>query len=147
MPQGGRMGRALAKSQGAFITPIVTNNPAFQVKMLNVDDRLEQQAGTEKRMKDNFKVGDVIIGTEFNKKDKHRGKITKLVKDSEGKLNSYMIDDEDGDTIKIDPTTAERLDLHDTGGNSKSGENFALVERTYNYEGWKRLMESRNNKT
>lgn len=130
MPNGGRTGRAIAKSQGAFVTPIVTNNPVFQVKLADVDDKLEQPAGQQKEMKDEIRRGEAVIGTALGKdnKKKHKGIVQNIVKDANGNVTSFTITDEDGDQIKLDPTSVARLDLHDEGKNKTAGDTFKVME-------------------
>ena len=130
MPNGGRTGRAIAKSQGAFVTPIVTNNPVFQVKLADVDDKLEQPAGQQKEMKDEIRRGEAVVGTAMGKdnKKKHKGIVQNIVKDANGNVTSFTITDEDGDQIKLDPTSVARLDLHDEGKNKTAGDTFKVME-------------------
>ena len=146
MPQGGRVGRSIAKSQGAFVTPIVTNNPVFQVKLVDVDDKLEQPAGQQKPMKDEIRRGEAVVGTALgtDNKKKHKGIVDNIIKDAEGNITSFTIVDENGDQIKLDPTSVSRLDLHDDGKNKIAGDNFAVMEqsnRAMDFDTW--LNESK----
>jgi hypothetical protein len=148
MPQGGRTGRAMAKSQGAFVTPIVTNNPVFQVKVLGMDDRMEQSAGQQEPMKDEIRRGEAVVGIAIGggkEKKKHKGLVENIIKDSNGNVTSVVITDEDGDKLKLDPTSIKRLDLHDEGKNSTAGEDFKIAEdsvyRAKTFDDWK-LNES-----
>lgn len=144
MPHGGQFSRAVTQSQGAFVTPIVTNNPVFQVKILSFDDRMEQRAGNSKRMEDNIKRGDEIVGQAMgdNGKKKYRGAVQNITKDENGNELYYVIIDEDGNKQKIDPTTASLLDLHDTGRETRSAERNSVTESNHVmlYEEW---LESR----
>lgn len=133
MPAGGPLGRAITNSQGAFVTPIVTNNPVFQVKLASVDDRMETKAGNSNRMNDEIKKGDKIIGTPIGEKPgkkqkKRTGVVQTIFKDANGNVISYTITDEDGDQVKIDPSSAVFLDMHDTGREAGSGEKFTVSE-------------------
>ena len=144
MPNGGRTGRAIAKSQGAFVTPIVTNNPVFQVKLVDVDDKLEQPAAQQEPMKDEIRRGEAVVGTALGKdnKKKHKGIVQNIVKDAKGNPSAFIITDEDGDQIKLDPTSVARLDLHDEGKNTKAGDDFKVTEKfkALNFEDWKMKM-------
>lgn len=132
MPQGGRVGRSIAKSQGAFVTPIVTNNPVFQVKLIDVDDKLEQPAAQQKPMKDEIRRGEAVIGTALGRdnKKKHKGIVDNIIKDANGNVTSFTIVDEEGDQIKLDPTSVSRLDLHDDGKNKVAGDDFKVMEKS-----------------
>lgn len=147
MPAGGRTGRAMSKSQGAFVTPIVTNNPVFQVKILGMDDKLEQPAGQQKPMADEIKRGEAIIGVVIGggkEKKKHKGLVQNITKSSDGTVTSFTITDEDGDTLKIDPNSVARLDLHDEGKNKNAGQDFKIAEgRAMDFASWK-LNESKS---
>ena len=140
MPQGGKTGRAIAKSQGAFVTPIVTNNPVFQVKLADVDDKLEQPAGQQKAMKDEIRRGEAVVGTALGKdnKKKHKGLVENIIKDSKGNITAFVITDEDGDKIKLDPTSVARLDLHDEGKEKHAGGDFKVSEssRALDFDSW-----------
>lgn len=149
MPQGGRVGRSIAKSQGAFVTPIVTNNPVFQVKLVDVDDKLEQPAAQQKPMKDEIRRGEAVIGTALGKdnKKKHKGIVDNIIKDANGNVTSFTIVDEEGDQIKLDPTSVSRLDLHDDGKNKIAGDDFKVMEKSnkaMSFDAW--LAESVNEK-
>jgi len=150
MPQGGRVGRSIAKSQGAFVTPIVTNNPVFQVKLIDVDDKLEQPAAQQKPMKDEVRRGEAVIGTALGKdnKKKHKGIVDNIIKDANGNVTSFTIVDEDGDQIKLDPTSVSRLDLHNDGKNKIAGDDFKVMEKSnkaMSFDAW--LAESVNEAT
>jgi hypothetical protein len=131
MPQGGKVGRAISRSQGAFVTPIVTNNPVFQVKLVDVDDKFEQPAGQQKPMKDEIRRGEAVVGMALgnDNKKKHKGLISNIIKDAKGNVTSFVITDEDGDQIKLDPTSVARLDLHDDGKEKHAGEDFQVTEQ------------------
>jgi hypothetical protein len=141
MPAGGPLGRSISSSQGAFTTPIVTNNPVFQVKLLSVDDKMEQKGGDSKKMQDTIKRGDKIIGKAMGDsgKKKYKGVVQNILKDSNGNELSYVITDEDGNQIKIDPSTATFLDLHDTGREAGSAERNRVTESNHVmlFEDWK----------
>ena len=150
MPQGGRVGRSIAKSQGAFVTPIVTNNPVFQVKLIDVDDKLEQPAAQQKPMKDEVRRGEAVIGTALGKdnKKKHKGIVDNIIKDANGNVTSFTIVVEDGDQIKLDPTSVSRLDLHNDGKNKIAGDDFKVMEKSnkaMSFDAW--LAESVNEAT
>lgn len=132
MPQGGKTGRALAKSQGAFVTPIVTNNPVFQVKLADVDDKMEQPAGQQKPMEDEIRRGEEVVGTAIGKdnKKKHKGIVQNITKDANGNITSFTITNEDGDQLKLDPTSVARLDLHDEGKDKHAGDDMKVMERS-----------------
>jgi hypothetical protein len=141
MPAGGPLGRAITKSQGAFTTPIVTNNPVFQVKLLSVDDKMEQKGGDSQKMQDTIKRGDKIVGQAMSdsSKKKYKGVVQNIQKDSNGNEICYVITDEDGNQVKIDPSTAAFLDLHDTGREAGSAERNQVTESNYVmlFEDWK----------
>jgi hypothetical protein len=133
MPAGGPLGRAITNSQGAFVTPIVTNNPVFQVKLASVDDRMEQKAGDSDEMQDKIKRGDKISGTPIGEKPREKqkkriGLVQNIIKDANGNETAYVITDEDGDQIKIDPSSAAFIDMHDTGREAGSAEKYKMTE-------------------
>ena len=149
MPQGGQIGRSMARSQGAFVTPIITNNPVFQVKLLDVDDKMEAPAGDQKPMEDEIKRGEAVIGMALggDNKKKHKGLVQNIVKDPKGNVTSYIITDEDGDQLKLDPTSVGRLDLHDEGKEKHAGGDFQVSEnknRALDFDTW--LVEANNQK-
>jgi hypothetical protein len=146
MPAGGPLGRAITNSQGAFVTPIVTNNPVFQVKLATVDDRMEQKSGNSEKMQDKIKRGDTISGTPIGerpntKQKKRMGVVQNILKDANGNETAYVITDEDGDQLKIDPSSASFIDMHDTGREASSGERWEMTEnvscRAMLFEEWK----------
>lgn len=133
MPAAGPIGRSLSRSQGAFTTPIITNNPVFQVKLVAVDDRMEQRGGNSEVMEDKIKRGDQISGTPTgenpNQKQRKRiGRVQNIIKDAHGNDIAYVITDEDGDQVKIDPSSAVFIDMHDTGREASSGEKNKMTE-------------------
>jgi len=108
-------------STGSFVTPIVTGNPVFQVKVLSVDDKMEAKAGAAKKRVDSLKISDTIEGIVLGggSKEKERGKIQKIEKDADGDILSYVIINTKGDKLKIDPSSAQRINLN---GDKEFGE-------------------------
>jgi len=91
---------------------------------------MEQPAAQQKPMTDEIRRSEAIIGTALGKdnKKKHKGIVQNIVKDSSGNVTAFIITDEDGDQIKLDPTTVSRLDLHDEGKNKTAGDDFKVME-------------------
>ena len=108
-------------STGSFVTPIVTGNPVFQVKVLSVDDKMEAKAGAAKKRVDSLKISDTIEGIVLGggSKVKEKGKIHKIEKDADGDILSYVIINTKGDKLKIDPSSAQRINLN---GDKEFGE-------------------------
>jgi hypothetical protein len=139
-------GRAITQSQGAFVTPIVTNNPVFQVKILAVDDKLETRPGQSKPIAKTFRNGDVIRGNKIggdNKKD-YIGTISNIKKGGDGNIIYYTIHDDSGQTVDLDPSTISMVDFHDTSNSKIDGENFYVMEsissNVMNFVEWKRSL-------
>jgi hypothetical protein len=136
----------ISSGTGSFVTPIVTNNPVFQVKVLAVDDKMETKAGAEKKRQNNLKISDtikgIVLGGESKKNQK--GKIQKIEKDADGDILSYVIINEKGDKLKIDPSSAQKINLN---GDKEFGEPVVSSPVSENYvllfEQWKSSKNSR----
>jgi hypothetical protein len=141
-----RENRNISSGSDSFVTPIVTNNPVFQVKILSVDDKMETKAGTEKKRKDTLKISNTIKGIVLGGESKkiEKGKIEKIEKDANGDILSYVIINSKGDKLKIDPSSAQQINLNGDKGfgenivSSPVSENYVLL-----YEQWKSNKDNR----
>lgn len=111
MPLNGSM-------SGNQFTSIVTNNAAFNVKIIPLSGALEQKpnqkddASGETRIK----VGDTVSGEIVNSKKKAIGKVVAIdMEDSE--IVGYKIINDDGKEVMLDPTTTTKYETN--SGNEK----------------------------
>jgi hypothetical protein len=136
-------GRSISTGNLSPMIPIVTNNPAFQVKILPVDGRNEEKAGLQKpddKEQAAVKIGDYIAGevvSDTKKKGKKvAGKVTQVLKNNQD-IYGYKILDTEGKEVVIDPTTVVIQDPN--GHQGDANESYVLT-----YENW--LAESRSSK-
>lgn len=97
--------------------PLITNNPAFQVKITAMDGRLEQKPNAKQGAQDatNIGVGDTVRGEEVtqSRKDGERlmGRVVAIITDN-GSITGYKILSGKGKEVIIDPTTAVKVELN-----------------------------------
>jgi hypothetical protein len=97
--------------------PLITNNPAFQVKITPMDGRLEQKPNQKNAAQDatNIGVGDTVRGEEVtqSRKDGERvmGRVVAVLTDN-GSITGYKILSGKGKEVIIDPTTAVKVELN-----------------------------------
>lgn len=122
------------------VVPIVTNNPAFTVKIMPLDGRMEQQSSPQQdTTQDDIKIGDWISGEELSNMqksgNKKSGKIL-IINKSNQEIISYKILTKNGEEVLIDPTTAIKKNY----GNANS---FAAANemRVLTYSNW--LIENK----
>ena len=77
MPLSGGVG---AKSSGNQFTPIVTNNGAFNVKIVPLDGKMEEKPNqkVDAQAETRIKVGDMISGEEVKTERKIIGKVVAI---------------------------------------------------------------------
>ena len=123
---GGAMG-----GQSGHVTPMITDNPVFKFKVVDVDRRMEQTSGNGKEPVETLKIGEPIQGKKVGDRKAHRGRIQNIEKDSEGDLLYVIITNEEGENIKIDPTSIQKLNLNDGTLKNESENRKVLL-----YEQW-----------
>lgn len=144
MPLSGGIG---AKSSGNQFTPIVTNNGAFNVKIVPLDGGMEEKPNqkVDAQAKTEIKVGDMISGEEVKTEKKAIGKVVAIDIEDGHKVGFKILDDE-GKEVVLDPSTVSK---HDTN-NGKDlpnkqpapavGESFIPESksstRVMNFEDW-----------
>ncbi len=117
------------------VLPIVTNNPAFSVKIIPLDGRMEQQSHPKQDTTiSDIKVGDWVTGEEIsNLKSSGKevsGKILQI--DREGQeVVSFKILTKDGEKVIIDPTTAIKKNYGYANSFAAASESRILL-----YEEW-----------
>lgn len=123
---GGAMG-----GKSAQVTPMITDNPVFKFKVVDVDRRMEQTSGNGKEPVETLKIGEPIQGKKVGDRKAYRGRIQNIEKDSEGDLLYVIITNEEGENIKIDPTSIQKLNLNDGTLKNESENRKVLL-----YEQW-----------
>jgi hypothetical protein len=124
--------------------PMVTNNPAFQVKIIPVDGAMEQKPNqkNDASQQEAIKVGDTIRGEEVSKTRK-RGKQTLGrvigIEHENQTVVAYKIINQRGKEVLVDPTTATKMDDEGLVGapNTNPNEQYAPKEKVLLYEEWK----------
>jgi hypothetical protein len=130
-------GRSINTGNLSPMIPIVANNPAFQVKIMPVDGRLEEKPRQKQDTaeQEKIKVGDYIVGEELSetrkKGKKVSGQVIQVQMGGED-VTGYKILDGSGDEVIVDPTTAVKADHN---GQVGANESFVLT-----YENW--LLEN-----
>jgi hypothetical protein len=131
-------GRSVNTGNLSPMIPIVANNPAFKVRIVPVDGRMEQKPNAlpDRDQQEAINIGDYISGEEVSKTRKNgraaAGKVVQVLKNNEN-IYAYKILDADGKEVLIDPTTAAKEEAEKPVG---ANESYVL-----SYESW--LSESR----
>jgi hypothetical protein len=109
MPLSGGIG---AKSSGNQFTPIVTNNGAFNVKIVPLDGGMEEKPNqkVDAQAKTKIKVGDTVSGEEVKTEDKNMGKVVSIEME-DNHIVGFKILNDDGKEVILDPSTVSK---HDT---------------------------------
>ena len=139
--------RNIAAGGASPYIPLITNNPAFQVKITPMDGRLEQKPNQQKdtAAQDKIKIGDTVRGEEVSgtKKSGTRaiGRVVAIEKEK-GAITGYKVINQKGDDMILDPTTTVKMDLHGEDPVPASGqqtqlENYSPANSIMLYEAWK----------
>ena len=127
--------------------PLITNNPAFQVKIVPLDGRMEQkpnQKGDADQQKA-VQVGDTVRGEELSK-GRIRGKnvIGRVIaiETDAGSITGYKIIDQRGHDVILDPTTTTKIDLNGEDPIPQTApqtqlENYSPENSVMLYEEWR----------
>ena len=97
--------------------PLITNNPAFQVKITPLDGRLEQKPNQAKdtAAENKIKIGDTVRGEEVSQTKKRGeraiGRVI-AIEMEDGVITGYKVINQKGDDMMLDPTTTIKMDLH-----------------------------------
>lgn len=106
MPLSGGVG---AKSSGNQFTPIVTNNGAFNVKIVPLDGKMEEKPNqkVDAQAETRIKVGDMISGEEVKTERKIIGKVVAIDVD-DNHIVGYKVLDDEGKEVILDPSTISK---------------------------------------
>ena len=109
MPLSGGVG---AKSSGNQFTPIVTNNGAFNVKIVPLDGGMEEKPNqkVDAQAKTKIKVGDTLSGEEVKTEIKNIGKVV-AIETEDNHIVGFKILNDEGEEVILDPSTVSK---HDT---------------------------------
>jgi len=126
--------------------PMITNNPAFQVKIVSLNGNLEQSARQKDGRKqiESIKIGDIVRGEEVSHTRKRGKQVLGRVLQvnmEDGGVVSYKIITQRGKEVLLDPTTATKIDVNGEDPNPMSApqtqlEGYEPVERVLLYEQW-----------
>ena len=127
--------------------PLITNNPAFQVKIVPLDGGLEQKPNQkdDRSNQEAVKIGDVIRGEEVSgTKKRGKGVLGRVlqVDMNGGEIVSYKVITQRGKQVLVDPTTATKIDLNGEDPEPSSGpqtqlEGYEPTAKVLLYEQWK----------
>jgi hypothetical protein len=123
--------------------PLITNNPAFQVKIVAMDGKLEAKPNVkdDKEQQMAIKIGDTIRGEVISKTRKKGenvlGKVLQVVLD-DGEVTAYKVITKRGKEVMVDPTTAAKIEINGQKQiASIDTTNPTLENRIMLYEEWK----------
>jgi hypothetical protein len=142
MPLNGKM-------TGNMFTPIVTNNNAFNVKIIAPNSSMEDKGNATKNSRDTdkIKVGDMVSGEIIKDGGKEIGKVVAILRE-EGEIVGYKILDDDGEEVILDPSTVSRQEQN-TGSDpgktySKQNESLELKSSSLvpNFNDWLNSTDS-----
>ena len=130
--------------------PLITNNPAFQVKIVPVDGSMEQQPNQKNAAQDatNIGVGDTVRGEEVSqsRKDGERvmGKVVAVITNN-GSITGYKILSGKGKEVVVDPTTAIKVELNGEdpipSAQQVQLEQYTPENKVMLYEEWKQTHD------
>lgn len=111
----------IAGGVGSIDTSVITNNPVFKVSIVPASDELQEKPRYKIDRK-KLKLGDIIEGNRLTKKGekdnkKYIGRIQRIERDEKGNDLYYIIIDEKGKRIKINPNAASFIDFSDEDPN------------------------------
>lgn len=130
--------------------PLITNNPAFQVKITAMDGRLEQKPNAKAGAQDatNIGVGDTVRGEEATqtreKGERLIGRVVAIITDN-GNITGYKVLSAKGKEVVIDPTTATKVNLNGEdpvpSAPQTQLEQYTPKNKVMLYEEWKQNKE------
>jgi hypothetical protein len=130
--------------------PLITNNPAFQVKIVPVDGSMEQKPNQKNAAQDatNIGVGDTVRGEEVSqsRKDGERvmGRVVAVITDN-GSITGYKILSGKGKEVIVDPTTAVKVELNGEdplpSAQQVQLEQYTPENKVMLYEEWKQTHD------
>ena len=128
MPLSGSIGQ---KAGGNSFTPIVTNNNAFNVKIVPLDGSMEEKPNQQVDTKTPtiIKVGDMVSGEIIKDGGKRIGKVVAVQKEGES-IVGYKILDEDGEEVILDPSTTKKYITND-GGEDPTDSNRSVIGESF----------------
>ena len=140
------VGRSMGSGFASPAYPVVSNNPAFKVEIIPLDNRFEQKnnaksnAGEMEEIKVGENIrGEIMHGTK-KKGDTVEGKVVSIDKDDDTVL-AFRIVTKDGEEVNIDPTTASKVDGHPEDFAKQDEPGNTYENRIMNFNQW--LAESR----
>ena len=139
--------RTISAGGASPYIPLITNNPAFQVKITPLDGRMEQKPNqkSDRAQQEAIKIGDTVRGEELSGTRKsgkrHIGRVI-AIDTEDGAITSYKIINTKGDDIFLDPTTTVKMDVHGEDPLAPSApqtqlENYSPENGVMLYEDWK----------
>jgi hypothetical protein len=148
--------RTISAGGSSPYIPLITNNPAFQVKIVPLDGRMEQKPNQKDdgQQQKAIQVGDSIRGEELSREEKSgervMGKVLAIEVEN-GAITSYKVITSRGKEVLVDPSTAVKIDLHGEDPEPTSApqtqlEKYYPKESVKLYEEWRfdRLTKSQN---
>lgn len=127
--------------------PLITNNPAFQVKIIPLDGGLEHKPNQkdDRANQESIKIGDVVRGEEVSRAKKRGKNVLGRVLQVElkdGGVVSYKIMTQRGKQVFLDPTTTTKIDLNGENPSPVTApqtqlEGYVPMAKVLLYEQWK----------
>jgi len=123
------------------MVPLVTNNPAFSVKIVALDGSMEQKPNQRNTANpEAVKIGDTVRGEVLSKTKKRGENVIGRVLQVELEDNavaSFKVITQRGEEVHLDPSTVIKLDTHKEGPAGSPDTNAAFENRIMLYEEWK----------
>jgi hypothetical protein len=139
--------RNIAAGGASPYIPLITNNPAFQVKITPMDGRLEQKPNQTKDTaeQNKIKIGDTVRGEEVSGTKKRGERVIGRViaiEMEDGAITGYKVINQKGDDMILDPTTTVKMDEHGEDPTPMTApqtqlENYSPTNGVMLYEDWK----------
>jgi hypothetical protein len=130
--------------------PLITNNPAFQVKITSMDGRLEQKPGAKPgaQQATSIGVGDTVRGEEVSQSreggERVMGRVVAVITDN-GSITGYKILSGKGKEVIVDPTTAVKVELNGEdplpSAQQVQLEQYTPENKVMLYEEWKQTHD------
>jgi hypothetical protein len=139
--------RNIAAGGASPYIPLITNNPAFQVKITPMDGRLEQKPNqkSDRSQQESIKIGDTVRGEEVSGTRKRGqrciGRVI-AIEMEDGAITGYKVINQKGDDVILDPSTTVKMDEHGENPLAPSApqtqlENYHPENGVMLYEDWK----------
>lgn len=133
--------RNITSGSQSPMVPLITNNPAFAVKIVPLDGKMEQKPNQKNDANpEKIRVGDTIRGEIMSRTRKRGENVIGRVLQIELEDNAvvaFKVITQRGKDVQLDPSTVIKLDTHKEGPKGSPDTNAAFESHIMLYEEWK----------